>query len=101
VLSAPVETIGVHPADILGSPAMRDLLVQASDAYDYIIVDLPAAPGHAEVRTFAAFASGIVAVVEWAHTTEADFNSFLNSLGSYRERICGVVLNRVAQPRWI
>lgn len=79
------------PSDLLALPRMQQLIVQASHAYDYIVIDSPALLAHpADVRSLASLADSVLLTVRHGTTPREAVSVALSKL----PRVCGIVLNR-------
>jgi capsular exopolysaccharide synthesis family protein len=93
---AELDVLGVrdrpaNPSELLGSPAMRELIAMVAQRYDRVILDTPAALGLPDAKAVGDQCDGLVMVVRADHTRQEDVQSVLEILG--RERVLGVVLN--------
>jgi Mrp family chromosome partitioning ATPase len=89
----------VHPADLLGSPAMRDLIRAARDRYDCVVCDLPDVLGHADVRAAADLFDALVMVTEWGRTPSAAAMRAALKSSVIADRLVGVIINKVPPGR--
>jgi succinoglycan biosynthesis transport protein ExoP len=84
-----------HSSEILSSAALQTLFGELRQNYDYVIVDLPPLAPIVDVRSTAGLVDAYVFIVEWAHT-KIDVAEFaLNKAPMVREKLLGVVLNKV------
>jgi capsular exopolysaccharide synthesis family protein len=81
----------VNPSELLGSPAMRDLITAVAKRYDRVILDTPAALGLPDAKAVGDLCDGLIMVVRADKTRQEDVQSVLEILG--RGRMLGVVLN--------
>ena len=84
-----------HSHELLGSKAMEDLLQQLSATYDYVIIDLPPIMPIVDARTIAPLVHAFLFVVAWGETLEDVTTAALDSAQGVREKLIGVVLNKV------
>lgn len=89
----------VHPADLLGSPAMRDLIRAARDRYDCVVCDLPNVLGHADVLAAADLFDALVMVTEWGRTPSAAAMRAALKSSVIADRLVGVIINKVPPGR--
>ena len=96
----PVRSRPSNPSELLGSVAMRKLVADASERYDRVILDSPAALGLPDAKVITHLCDGIVLVVRADSTSEEDIETLLEILD--RRRILGLVLNgaKVDQARY-
>ena len=86
-----------NPSELLGSPAMRDLVEDVTSRYDRVIIDTPAALGVPDTKAVAELCDGIVVVVRADYTSQQDLEAALDILD--RRRLLGLVLNGAAVDR--
>ena len=84
----------VHPAVLLGSPAMRDLISSARGLYDCVVCDLPNILGHADVRAAADLFDALVLVAEWGRTPTAAATRAVLKSTAISDRLVGVIINK-------
>jgi capsular exopolysaccharide synthesis family protein len=80
-----------HPAELLGSAAMRRVIDTLRTRFDRIIVDTPPITPLADVRILSPMADGIVLVVRAGVTPRPAIERAL--AGFDRQRVLGIVLN--------
>lgn len=95
ILPAVISKGVTHTGDLLASPSMTRLLQSASEAFDYIIVDLPPLAPVVDVRGFANQFDAFLLVVEWGKTPRQAIRTVLENDSRIREKCLGVVLNKV------
>jgi protein-tyrosine kinase len=83
-----------NPSELLGSPAMRQLISDAAARYDRVILDTPAALGLPDAKVVSERCDGIVMVVRANSTRQEDVQTVLEILD--RRRVLGMVLNGAA-----
>ncbi len=81
------------PMGILTSPRMQELVTDAADTVDWIILDSPPVGLLSDGHLLSRMADAVILVVRAAHTAHSDIQRAIDSLG--RQRIAGVVLNQV------
>ena len=84
-----------NSADVLASPQMQKLFELLREHYDRIILDLSPLAPLIDVRATGAFVDCYVLVVEWAKAKTDVVARVLNEAPAVRERLLGVVLNKV------
>ncbi|WP_420335683.1 polysaccharide biosynthesis tyrosine autokinase [Roseibium sp.] len=84
-----------HTSEILASTAMQKLLADASEHFEYIIVDLPPLSPVVDVRAFANKVDAFLMVVEWGKTTRQTVYTSITNDQRLRDKCLGVVLNKV------
>jgi len=95
VLPAVVRQRISHTSELLASPAMKRLFREASEAFDYIIVDLPPMAPVVDVRAIADQIDAFLFVVEWGKTPRQTIRTTLSHDRRFSEKCLGVVLNKV------
>ena len=86
-----------NPSELLGSPAMHDLIEEVTSRYDRVILDTPAALGVPDTKAVAELCDGIVVVVRADYTSQQDVEAALDILD--RRRLLGLILNGAAVER--
>ena len=84
-----------HSSEILSSAALQTLFGELRQNYDYVIVDLPPLAPIVDVRSTAGLVDAYVFIVEWARTKMDVAEFALNKAPMVREKLLGVVLNKV------
>ena len=82
-----------------GSEAMKTLLEQARQKYDWVVIDCPPALGLSDAAVIATLADGIVEVCSGHKTPRQAVRHVADQLHTVRARLLGVVLNRVDLQR--
>lgn len=82
------------PLSGLTSPRMQRILDEASERFDWVIVDTPPVSAAADAGLLSAMVDAVLLVVRAGQTPHAAVQRAVDALG--RERIFGVVLNGVA-----
>ncbi|MGW5360157.1 polysaccharide biosynthesis tyrosine autokinase [Actinopolymorpha pittospori] len=86
-----------HPAELLQSRAMADLLTDLRSDYDIVIVDAPPILPVTDAALLAAQADGTVLVVRHGKTTRDHVRASVERLSSVGGRLVGHVLNMSPQ----
>ena len=84
-----------NPPDLLGSQRMRALLQSIRDNYDLVIIDAPPVTAVIDSLVIAPHVDKIVFVIEWETTPREVVARAMNVLGDNRDRVAGVLLNKV------
>lgn len=84
----------VHPAVLLGSSGMRDLIREARDLYDCIVCDLPNMLEHVDVRAAADVFDAFVLVTEWGRTPAGTVAKAVLKSDAIADRLAGVLINK-------
>jgi protein-tyrosine kinase len=82
------------PMRVLVSEKMKRVITEASQKFDWVIVDTPPIGLLTDASLFSAMVDTAIMVVQAARTPHADIDRAVTALG--RDRIFGVVLNRAA-----
>jgi protein-tyrosine kinase len=90
----PGGTPPAHPAELLGSTAMRRTLQTLRTQFDRVIVDAPSAFPLADVGILAPLVDSVVLVVQAGVTTRPAIQDAVSNIGP--DRVLGVVLNGTA-----
>lgn len=106
LLVTPEELPGLHilPAgppsrkasDLVGR-GLEELLIEAGDIYDLIILDAPPLLGFAEPLQMASIVDGVIVVTRAGQTDRKAVSSVLATLRRLRANVLGIVLNEVHQ----
>ena len=83
----------LDPMSSLTSPRMQRVLSDASEAFDWVILDAPPLAVVTDARLVAELADGVLLVIRAGQTPYASVQKSIDSIG--RERVFGVVLNAV------
>lgn len=83
-----------HTSEIISSARMAEILARVRSSYDYVILDLPPITPVVDVKAISHLIDKFIMVVEWGKTNKEAVLEALNKLGSARERVLGIVLNK-------
>ncbi|MCC8015881.1 MAG: CpsD/CapB family tyrosine-protein kinase [Clostridiales bacterium] len=89
----PSGSIPPNPAEILGSEPMAELLEEAAENYDYIIIDTPPLNVVSDALPIIRKSDGVVLVVRSYSSTHPEIQKSLNSLSFINAKILGFVVN--------
>jgi capsular exopolysaccharide synthesis family protein len=81
----------MHPAELLGSAAMRRVLDAARTRFDRVILDMPPASPLADVHVLAGLADGLLMIVRAGVTPKPAIERALAGLD--HNKVLGLVLN--------
>lgn len=87
----PAGDLGMHPAELLGTPAMRRVLQALRTQFDRIVLDAPAAAPLADVALLSPLVDGLMLVVRAGMTTKPTIHDAIASLDG--GKLLGIVLN--------
>ena len=92
----PSGTISRRASDLVGS-IMVDILDEAAQEYDLILVDAPPLLGFAEAMQVATAVDGVVVIARAGQTSRKAVSSALATLSRLRANVIGLVLNEVTK----
>lgn len=84
-----------HPAELLGSNLMKQLILQWRQEYDHVIFDTPPALSVTDSILLSVDMDAVVLVVRSGNTTKAALRRTRELLGQVNARVLGVVVNAV------
>jgi capsular exopolysaccharide synthesis family protein len=87
----------LDPMSALTSERMRSILRRAAAEFDWVVIDTPPVELMSDAKILAAAADVAVLVVEAGRTPCESARKAIDAVG--RERVMGVVLNRLTDPR--
>jgi capsular exopolysaccharide synthesis family protein len=87
----PAGPIPMHPAELLGSAAMRRLIDTLRSSFDRVLIDMPPAAPLADVAIASAMADGILMIVRAGVTKKPAIERALSGLD--QTKVLGLVLN--------
>ncbi|MBX3276989.1 MAG: polysaccharide biosynthesis tyrosine autokinase [Acidobacteria bacterium] len=88
-----------NPAELLSSPRMKELLREASEKYDHVLVDSPPLMNVSDSLILATLVEGVVLVVQGGRSSRGIVRRARMELGNIGAKIFGVVLNNVDLKR--
>jgi polysaccharide biosynthesis transport protein len=80
--------------ELLGSAEMGQLLLEARNLYDYIIVEIPPVMSVVDLKMIERYIDGFIFVIEWGQTKRALVQEALSEVRGIRDRLVGVILNK-------
>jgi polysaccharide biosynthesis transport protein len=86
-----------NPSEILGSPAMVQLMKSAAESYDVVILDSPPLLPVTDAAVLSRLAEGTLVVVGADHTHRPQLIGAVEALEGVDAHVLGVVLNKVAK----
>jgi protein-tyrosine kinase len=87
----PAGPIPLHPAELLGSAAMRRVVETLRSSFDRVLIDMPPAAPLADVAIASALADGILMIVRAGVTKKPAIERALSGLD--QAKVLGLVLN--------
>lgn len=91
--------VAPNPSEILASAAMRNLIAQAEELYDLVVIDSPPVLSVADANLLAPLVSGVLLIADATKTSRAQLAAAVDGLRVAGAHVLGVVLNRVRPPR--
>ena len=88
-----------NPAELLASEAMKNMLDELKDKYDYIFFDTPPVTVVTDASALSPFVDGIMLVVRQNYTDHESLTSALNLLNIANTKILGFFMNDVNAKR--
>jgi Mrp family chromosome partitioning ATPase len=85
--------VPAHPAELLQSDLMRDLLAERRRFADFVIVEAPAAIGASESLALAPLVDGIVVVADAKHTDRDEVEQVRIQFDQVGGRVVGAVMS--------
>jgi capsular exopolysaccharide synthesis family protein len=85
------------PMSVLSSARMRRVLEEASEAFEWVIIDTPPVALLSDAHLLASLVDSVVLVVRAGETPLRAIKTAAEAVG--RDRILGVVLNRAGVPK--
>jgi polysaccharide biosynthesis transport protein len=82
--------------DLIGR-GLEELLLEAGEIYDLIILDAPPLLGFAEPLQMASIVDGVIVVTRAGQTDRKAVSTVLTTLRRLRANVLGIVLNEVHQ----
>jgi len=84
----------IYASDVLTSEKLDELFQTLREAYEYVVVDLPAVMPFADVRAAAHLLDSFILVVEWGRTNIGVVERALEVCSDIDEIMLGVTLNK-------
>lgn len=84
-----------NPSELLGSPAMREVLSVLDDKFDYVLIDAPPLLPVTDAAVLSTLASGAVLVIGSGLVTRDQVTTAVETLEAVNGTLLGVTLNRV------
>lgn len=84
-----------NPSELLGSPAMEELLEEAARHYDVVLVDAPPLLAVTDAAALSQSVGGVLVVAQSERVRRAEFERALAKLETVDANVVGLVLNRV------
>lgn len=84
-----------NPSELLGSPAMEEMLEEAARHYDVVLVDAPPLLAVTDAAALSQSVGGVLVVAQSERVRRAEFERALAKLETVDANVVGLVLNRV------
>jgi capsular exopolysaccharide synthesis family protein len=84
-----------NPAELLGSPGMRECLALWRERYDYVVIDTPPVLTVTDAVLLSPEADAVLLVIRAGQTTQPALRRARQLLGLVNARVIGVVVNAV------
>jgi polysaccharide biosynthesis transport protein len=94
LLPGTVGPVPSHPVEILGSAALRQLLAEAREHYDYVLIEVPPVLSAVDARVVSDLIDAFVLVVREGRTRRDEVEHAFTTCPAIADRIVGVVMNR-------
>lgn len=83
-----------NPAELLGGDHMRQVIAEASDKFDHVVIDGPPVLGFADAPVVASMVAGTIFVLESKGTKRAQARGALRRMAMGNGRLLGIVLTK-------
>jgi capsular exopolysaccharide synthesis family protein len=93
----PSGSIPPNPSELLGSPAMDELLHKAQEMYDYVFVDMPPLGVVSDALVVGSKAAGIILVCRQRQTTYEELKLAVESVQDVQENVLGIIITDMKQ----
>ncbi|WP_250545783.1 polysaccharide biosynthesis tyrosine autokinase [Paenarthrobacter sp. DKR-5] len=84
-----------NPSELLGSEAMKQLLIRLEHAFDVVVIDAPPLLPVTDAAVLARHVGGVVLVVGSQRLKQADLAKSVSALQMVDARLLGIVMNRL------
>jgi len=91
----PAGQIPPNPSELLGSEAMRSLLLKATAAYDYVLLDSAPLVPVADTAVLSSLVGGVLIVAESGAVHAAQLAEAVEAVRAAEGEVLGVVLNKL------
>jgi len=86
--------IPANPAEIVNSKAIKELLKELSNNYDYIFIDTPPIVLVSDPITIATFSDAVILIIAYSETEKEIAKKAVESLKHVNANIIGTILNK-------
>lgn len=91
----PVGPLPPNPAELLGSPKMKQLVETFSQNFDYVVIDSPPVASFADSLILSSLVDGVIIVIKGGFTPREMAQRTKSLLQSVGAKILGVVVNQI------
>jgi len=91
----PVGPLPPNPAELLGSPKMKQLIETFSQNFDFVVIDSPPVASFADSLILSALVDGVIIVIKGGFTPREMAQRTKSLLQSVGAKILGVVVNQI------
>ncbi len=84
-----------HTNELLASGAMKQLIANLQESFDYVVLDLPPLVPVVDARASSNFVDSFICVVDWGSTKVDVVKHALSNAPEIYERLLGIILNKV------
>lgn len=95
VFCLPSGSFPPNPAEFLGFPKSREMIMKLSETFDVLILDCPPCAGFSDMQVVSKLVDGILLVVSVNGTMRTGLSSCVQSLSRVNAPILGTVINRL------
>jgi capsular exopolysaccharide synthesis family protein len=88
-----------NPSELLGSAAMKDLLEQLKERFEYVLIDAPPLLPVTDSAILSTMVDGTIVVAGSGVVTRDQLDTALDNLANVSGRLSGIVLNRIPRSR--
>lgn len=88
-----------NPSELLGSARMSDILKDTTEAYDYVLLDMPPVLPVTDAAVLGSKVDGVVFVISAGSVAPEEVKEAQNRLKQSGANVLGVILNKVPQHR--
>jgi capsular exopolysaccharide synthesis family protein len=90
--------VPLYPAELVGTPRMREFIERTAKGHDLTIIDTPPVMAVTDGVVIAALVKRVIAVVQSGKTPRQALERLFKICGSVQSQVIGVILNNV--PAW-
>jgi capsular exopolysaccharide synthesis family protein len=95
----PCGYIPPNPAELLGSMAMKDILVGLREHYEWVLIDTPPVLAMADTPVICPLVDGVVLVIAAEVSSRPSITRAIDQIGAVGGKVTGIVLNKVNLER--